>query len=327
MAVDTSDSFDALGRLDAIVRGLADPSQTEMLPVRVGGIPAAPVLAVERYLVDLSRELAVIRLGATRSVEEEQTLAEGVFSTMDVIMALFRPFRRQVVTSAEAARAENREVFEIDVELPAIAQEAALLFGDLLAQMALAGGDAGLNTATLGEVAVQVFNWFLEAVVHRLRGEEPVPYAGPTEPFAELVEWAPERRGERSVLLDALHDSRSFPLALESPRAARHFVAGTLLDWGLTEHAERSTLPVSELVTNVIVHAHTQAVVQVMSASGKTRVGVRDFSIDQPMTRDREPRAPFGRGLRIVDQSVSRWGVDPDPSGKSVWFELDAAGA
>jgi anti-sigma regulatory factor (Ser/Thr protein kinase) len=323
MAVDFADSLDPLGRLDAIAHGLASPSGADTRVVDLLGMPAAPTLAVDMYLADLSRELAVRRLDPARSERGRDELTENILVTVDLILTMFSPVRQQVVQTAKAAQDDGREAFDLALELPLVAKEAALLLADLLAQVAVSATGAGLLTQPLGDVAAAVFSWFLDSVVAQLSGEPPAPYFGPTTGQGEVPPMS-VARGTQSDLFGALHDSRSFPLALESPRAARHFVAGRLREWGLDAHAERSTLPVSELVTNVVVHAQTQAVVQVMAALGRTRVGVRDFSKDQPVLRSMEPTAPFGRGLRIVDQSVSRWGVETAPTGKSVWFELDA---
>lgn len=325
MSAELADSLDPVSRLDSIARGLSDPAKTALRPVQLIGMPAAPVLAVDRYLLDLSRELAVRRLDPSRFASIDESRAGNVLSTIDVILAVFGPFRRQVVDAARAALDQATPVFELVLELPLIAGEAALLLGDLLAQLAeYQKGRRGLLTRPLTEVPACVFAWFLDTVVDQLSGGEGAPYTGP----ASLPEEPPlpklERRGVQSVLRDAVRDSQSFPLALEAPRAARRFVSERLDDWGLADHAARAALPVSELVTNVVVHAQTQAVVEVMAARGKARVGVRDFSNDPLEPRPGDAGAPFGRGLRIVDQSVSRWGVERLATGKTVWFELDA---
>jgi hypothetical protein len=52
------------------------------------------------------------------------------------------------------------------------------------------------------------------------------------------------------------------------------------------------------------------------------RIEVSDATKARPVARAVEPSALRGRGLHLVDQSASRWGVDPSPGGKTVWAEF-----
>jgi anti-sigma regulatory factor (Ser/Thr protein kinase) len=110
-----------------------------------------------------------------------------------------------------------------------------------------------------------------------------------------------------------------------SPRAARHFVASVLRRWELGHLISSAVLLVSELATNVVLHAHTSfevTVLRVPEDATRLRVEVVDGSSTLP--RPRRPRidALDGRGLLIVERSSVAWGADRRPGGKVVWFEL-----
>jgi anti-sigma regulatory factor (Ser/Thr protein kinase) len=107
-----------------------------------------------------------------------------------------------------------------------------------------------------------------------------------------------------------------------APSRARHFVAETLRAWRLDAMVPDAELLVSELVTNAVLHAHSAAVVSLDRAGSQVRVSVSDDSSALPKLRDYGPAAVTGRGIMLVDRVASRWGVDLDGSGKSVWFEL-----
>jgi anti-sigma regulatory factor (Ser/Thr protein kinase) len=84
-------------------------------------------------------------------------------------------------------------------------------------------------------------------------------------------------------------------------------------------------LLVSEVVTNVIVHATSPPELRVDTSPRRVRVEVRDRDADRPATRRplKDPTATSGRGLSIVDQLATAWGTDTKPGvGKCVWFEV-----
>lgn len=111
-----------------------------------------------------------------------------------------------------------------------------------------------------------------------------------------------------------------------SARAARRFVRSTLEDWSLSSLSSTAELMVSELVTNVVLHARTDLVVRLGLRSTATstllRVGVHDGSPRPPRTMRYSDLAATGRGLRIVRTLATDSGVQTEPDGKTVWFEL-----
>jgi anti-sigma regulatory factor (Ser/Thr protein kinase) len=107
-----------------------------------------------------------------------------------------------------------------------------------------------------------------------------------------------------------------------SARAAREFVADTLLRWGRPERTEAAVLLTSELVTNAILHARTQVAVTVHQLGSSLRVYVLDESTEQPRSRGDSDELAGGRGLKLVEAVATSWGVSPEGHGKAVWFEL-----
>jgi len=109
-----------------------------------------------------------------------------------------------------------------------------------------------------------------------------------------------------------------------SPARARRFVAEALEELP-AETVEVATLLVSELVTNVVVHAGTDASVAVESSRTGVRIEVADAVGGTPELQVNDMDAESGRGLILVDRASRAWGVEPrrDGPGKIVWFELE----
>jgi anti-sigma regulatory factor (Ser/Thr protein kinase) len=105
--------------------------------------------------------------------------------------------------------------------------------------------------------------------------------------------------------------------------AARHFVARTLHEWDCGEEvASVAMLLASEVVTNAIVHARSNAFVRVQLGEGFVRIEVHDATRQLPTPRPYDPHAESGRGLMLVDAYSSVWGTSEAGDGKVVWFEV-----
>src|SRR4051812_5804718 len=135
------------------------------------------------------------------------------------------------------------------------------------------------------------------------------------------------RTGERT-------SSEIYPPEPISVRSARAFVCAQFANLARATLADTAALAVTELATNVVLHARTNYVVIVDEVEpGRIRVSVRDWSPAVPVVLATEPASSLGRGLRLVDQMTDAWGVerigldDLDGPGKVVWFELGSAGA
>jgi anti-sigma regulatory factor (Ser/Thr protein kinase) len=119
----------------------------------------------------------------------------------------------------------------------------------------------------------------------------------------------------------------------ESAGRARATTRRALRAAGLPDdHVERAALLVSELVTNAVVHASSDVRIRVR-ARPVTRIEIEDDSpelphapSDHPVRTSTDTLEPGGLGISIVSGLASRWGADPRPDGKVVWFELDPEG-
>lgn len=91
---------------------------------------------------------------------------------------------------------------------------------------------------------------------------------------------------------------------------------------GREDLVETAELLVSEIVTNALVHAGTPIEVAFSFVDGGLRIEVTDGSPHAPTLRGYGPNAGTGRGLMLLEEMVDEWGVVPDHSGKTVWFQI-----
>ena len=118
----------------------------------------------------------------------------------------------------------------------------------------------------------------------------------------------------------------TLPPAPESARQARRFVADVLRSVGAHEFVDTATLLTSELVTNGIVHAHTELRVVIEATPHWVRVEVIDGNPMMPTRRSYDERAQTGRGLEMVELLAADFGMQPLlDDGKRVWFRLGSA--
>ncbi|WP_330338834.1 SpoIIE family protein phosphatase [Streptomyces sp. NBC_00557] len=107
---------------------------------------------------------------------------------------------------------------------------------------------------------------------------------------------------------------------------ARRHLSALLHDWGSPEQVDSAVLLVSEMITNVLVHTDTDALLlaEVTGGAGlrRLRVEVTDAGDDLPHKRRPGELASSGRGLILIELLADAWGVEPRGEGKSIWFEL-----
>lgn len=115
----------------------------------------------------------------------------------------------------------------------------------------------------------------------------------------------------RALTLDAV--AASVP-------SARGFVLEALSRTPAAGRADDVALATTELVTNAVLHGREPIVVTVQLLDEGLRVEVRDGSPVSPAFSMLDPTAVTGRGLLLVSAVADRWGVDPEPHGKVVWF-------
>jgi anti-sigma regulatory factor (Ser/Thr protein kinase) len=127
--------------------------------------------------------------------------------------------------------------------------------------------------------------------------------------------------------------STVLPSNARSPGRARTWTESRLASWGIDDEGI-STLLVSELVTNAVIHARTPATLTVAVASGMIEIGVADHGLGRhviPGQRGMElpgielPRSTrllpeSGRGLIIVEALSQDWGLTRNGTGKQVWL-------
>ncbi|MEV0622551.1 SpoIIE family protein phosphatase [Nonomuraea sp. NPDC050404] len=166
----------------------------------------------------------------------------------------------------------------------------------------------------------------------------------------------------RSSDVDLDVESRTFPAQPIMVSEARRMAAEAFSSWNVPEErAELACLLVSEVVTNVVLHAATAGVPRRelvvegpplpfeeswdgMPGFDDEVVGDKEFTLrlrrgeesvwvevfDQdlrlPRIRSAGENDEGGRGLYLVDQLARRWGSRPTREGKAVWFEIPTRG-
>lgn len=128
----------------------------------------------------------------------------------------------------------------------------------------------------------------------------------------------------RSTSLSAL-DTINLPPRPGSAAEARRWTRERLHALDADDASETAELLVSELVTNVVLHAHTEACLSIGRLDGLVRVRVQDFSPIPPQRRAHAVTAATGRGLSLLVAYAAAWGVDIGVAGKTVWFTIDPA--
>jgi anti-sigma regulatory factor (Ser/Thr protein kinase) len=122
---------------------------------------------------------------------------------------------------------------------------------------------------------------------------------------------------------------------------ARRFIHATCWQWRLQaaddpadplarrwgeELVDRAMLVASELVTNAVVHTRGPLRLRLALVAGRLHLAVADVSprLLGLAADPGDPDAEGGRGLLVVDQLASSWGVQhPPEGGKVIWCVLE----
>ncbi len=106
--------------------------------------------------------------------------------------------------------------------------------------------------------------------------------------------------------------------------AARRFVRDVLMSRQVSASVVHTVeLLTSEVVTNAIVHGRSGPQLAVEVGDHVVRVAVHDLSPELPVRRLGHPDDVSGRGVIIVEELASSWGVEREQNGsKRVWFEV-----
>jgi GAF domain-containing protein/anti-sigma regulatory factor (Ser/Thr protein kinase) len=154
------------------------------------------------------------------------------------------------------------------------------------------------------------------------------------EVACDLVLQALDRVGDQdddtAVLALLLDDAPAGPGAVrvwlpahpEAAAAAREALRGLLGEARL--EVDTAELLVSELVGNAVRHAQPgDVLLRATLVDGLLRVEVQDRSSHVPALGATPPwESETGRGLLLVESLALRWGAEPLPGGKQLWFEL-----
>jgi anti-sigma regulatory factor (Ser/Thr protein kinase) len=105
----------------------------------------------------------------------------------------------------------------------------------------------------------------------------------------------------------------------------RRIVSAQLRYWHLDPLIDRAALGVTELLTNVHLHAQPDknCTVELELLLDRLTVSVHDHDPRLPELREADVHSTSGRGLAMVAAVADSWGARPDgDSGKVVWFTL-----
>jgi anti-sigma regulatory factor (Ser/Thr protein kinase) len=108
---------------------------------------------------------------------------------------------------------------------------------------------------------------------------------------------------------------------------ARRFTARLCKAAGLSSDlCDTCVLLASETVTNAVLHGRSPVRLTVSAGPTRIRVEVGDDDSRPPILRtEHDLEALGGRGVLLVEECATAWGVLPDGYGKVVWFEVAAS--
>lgn len=118
------------------------------------------------------------------------------------------------------------------------------------------------------------------------------------------------------------HYSCELPATARSVTEARRFVTDALANWRLDGLADTAALLTSEVVTNAVLHARTPMDLVVRKLRDGIAVEVTDGSRKQPRVGRATPESTNGRGIALLEQLASTWGVTTHRGGKTVRFTV-----
>jgi anti-sigma regulatory factor (Ser/Thr protein kinase) len=118
---------------------------------------------------------------------------------------------------------------------------------------------------------------------------------------------------------------RRLPNDALAPTRARAALTATAAEIPSNDFNDAALL-LSELVSNSVKHTDSEWIeVAIVLGTEVLRIEVSDTS-PQPL-RPRTPTAERGWGLALVAELATRWGVERDSNGKTIWVEFDLTGA
>lgn len=136
------------------------------------------------------------------------------------------------------------------------------------------------------------------------------------KPLLQMV-----RTRHHSAVTSLVAAEETLPAEATSAARARRLVRDALRGTAGEGVLEAALVAISEIVTNALVHAGTPMRLRIL-LDGGLRVELTDGNPRLPHPREFATTANTGRGLLLVEEMVTRWGANPVPGGKVVWFEI-----
>ncbi len=131
------------------------------------------------------------------------------------------------------------------------------------------------------------------------------------------------RVGPPPIADPARQHTRRFVGTPASVPAARRHVRELLRSWGEAQLEEAGAMLVTELMTNSVLHAGSDVVVELLAdRDGVVVLVVGDASTTVPVMRWHGREASTGRGMWLLDHFSSERGVEVRGNGKRVWAVL-----
>jgi anti-sigma regulatory factor (Ser/Thr protein kinase) len=109
---------------------------------------------------------------------------------------------------------------------------------------------------------------------------------------------------------------------IRAPGHARRWITQRCREWECPELVDSAALLVSELVTNVFLHARTDCLVHASFHRSVLAVTVTDGGGHELVVQPPSTSAEGGRGLAILEAVADDWGIDHSEGTNSVWFRL-----
>ncbi|MET8327326.1 ATP-binding SpoIIE family protein phosphatase [Streptomyces sp. NPDC005181] len=207
-------------------------------------------------------------------------------------------------------------------EVQVAAGSVMALFTDGLLDGRLLGSDAAMER--LGRVLADHCGDNLEVLADRLVQDRRGWRVLADDAALLLVRYeGAQPRGHRRVARTSVQRHH-----LQGVSQVREFLRDLLSEWDMVPLLETMELLTSEVVTNALIHAHSEVELRLREYPDRIRVEVRDSDPHPPVPtsivadEENNQEAESGRGLLIVDALAGDWGSSPAGRGKTTWFDI-----
>ena len=176
----------------------------------------------------------------------------------------------------------------------------------------------------LGDVVCQTAEWPAVPIVLCGPGKETARTvaAWPDCAALDVADSCDQARADAGTLPEPPRIRVRLPPVPDACRQVRQLVTQACAAWHRSELAATAALVATELVANVVRHAHTTMDFTVALRDGRMSLAVRDGSRRLPRPADAKLTDSGGRGLRLVRELTEAWGVLPFSDGKVVWTRI-----